>query len=240
VDRESGLRHVHEGIATTRAVLAAEDLGTPVVSCPGWTLHDLGAHLAQIHRWVVGGITHGHPDTVVPAAPGDRDGLLAWYDDGAAVLVGLLEGRDPGSECWTFHPADRTVGFWIRRQAHEHAVHAVDATRTVGAETPLDQGLALDGVDEVVRVFFPRQVRLGRIAPLTRTLALAPDGGPASVLAGDGTQPVDAAAAQATVGGPADVLYLLLWGRAGLDDPRLTVTGDPEAARSVLGTRLVP
>lgn len=240
MERETGLRHVREGIVTTRAVLAAADLGTPVVSCPGWTLRDLGAHLARIHRWVAGGITYGHPDTVVPPAPGDRDGLLAWYDDGAAVLLGLLKGRDPAAGCWTFHDTDRTVGFWIRRQAHEHAVHAVDATRSTGAETPLDQRLALDGVDEVVRMFFPRQVRLGRITPLTRTLALVPDGGPVSVLAGDGTQPVDVAAAQAAVGGPADVLYLLLWGRARLDDPRLTVTGDPEAARSVLATALVP
>ena len=34
--------------------------------------------------------------------------------------------------------------------------------------------LAVDGVDEVVTMFFPRQVRLGRIPPLTPSLAVRP------------------------------------------------------------------
>ena len=40
--------------------------------------------------------------------------------------------------------------------------------------------------------------------------------------------------------GPADALALLLWGRIGLDDPRLNVTGDRSAAAAVLAAGIVP
>ena len=61
----------------------------------------------------------------------------------------------------------------------------------------------------------------------------------------DGFRPVahegaDPVPAEATVSGPASALYLLLWRRTGLDDPRLTITGDESAARSVLGAAIVP
>jgi len=114
----------------------------------------------------------------------------------------------------------------------------------VGTTWPLDADLARDGIDEVARLFFPRQVRLGRIAPLTRSLLVQPDGAATGhLLAGDGLDPRAAAArgpAEATVSGPAEALYLLLWGRTGLDDARLRLDGDPGAARAVLGTAIVP
>jgi hypothetical protein len=59
------------------------------------------------------------------------------------------------------------------------------------------------------------------------------------VLAGDGTRGTDEPA-DAEVSGPADVLVLLLWGRLGLDDPRLHLTGDRAAAASVLASGIVP
>jgi hypothetical protein len=45
---------------------------------------------------------------------------------------------------------------------------------------------------------------------------------------------------EAVLGGPAEVLYLLLWGRVALDDPRLRLEGDAEAAREVLAVRITP
>ena len=88
-------------------------------------------------------------------------------------------------------------------------------------------------------MFFPRQVRLGRTAPLSTSLAVRPDGHDRLVLAGDGTAAHPGPAA-AEVAGPAEVLLLLLWGRLGLDDPRLQVSGDRGAAASVLAARIVP
>jgi uncharacterized protein (TIGR03083 family) len=187
-------------------------------------------------------IVEGHPDVEVPPSPTDRAGLLAWYDDGAGTLLDLLAGTDPDTPCWTFGPRPSTARFWFRRQAHEHAVHAWDAFASQGRARPIDAALAVDGVDEVVRMFFPRQVRLRRIEPLTRSLAVAPGDvvGGAQVLAGDGTQEVTPDGADATVTGSVGLLELLLWGRATLDDEGLTVTGDPAAAQAVLAAAIVP
>jgi hypothetical protein len=59
------------------------------------------------------------------------------------------------------------------------------------------------------------------------------------VLAGDGIAPL-AGPPDATVSGPADALALLLWGRIGLDDPRVSVIGDRSAAAAVLSAGIVP
>ena len=110
----------------------------------------------------------------------------------------------------------------MRRQAHETVLHTVDAAESQGTVTSLDPALALDGVDEVVTMFFPRQLRLGRTALLPATLGLAPTEGGHWVLGGAGDP-------DATVSGPAEAVLLLLWHRIGLDDPRLTVSGSRAA-----------
>lgn len=265
LDPQAGLAFLGEAIEAFRTALAEGDPDAPVPPCPGWRLRELAWHLGGIHRWVLGAVVEGHPDTALVDGPGEAAELLAWFDDGASRLTDVLAGTDPDAPCWTFGAAPHTARFWVRRQAHENAVHAWDAQVTVGKPpTPIDPRLAADGIDEVATVFFPRQVRLHRIEPLTRRLRLriagAPGGLPGGepggtsggtsggewLLAGDGTgDAVGAgyaagAAADATVSGPAEALYLLLWGRAILEDPRLAVDGDVAAARAVLGTALVP
>jgi uncharacterized protein (TIGR03083 family) len=168
-----------------------------------------------------------------------RSGLLAWYDEGAGRMLGLLARTDPEAPCWAFGPKPSTVRFWFRRQAHENAVHAWDAQAAVGPPPPIDPLLALDGIDEVVTMFFPRQVRLARIPPLDRSLGVRA-GADGWVLAGDGTAYPPVERAEAVVSGPAEALYLLLWRRIGLDDERLGLEGDPAAAAAVLGTAIVP
>jgi len=238
--------------AVLRAVLESGDLSAAVPACPGWNLTDLAGHIGQLHRWVSVAITQGHPNAPTSRVPAGRAALLDWWDGGAGALVDLLGGTDPDEPCWTFGPHPRTARFWPRRQLHEHAVHAVDALESQGSPVPdsIDPALAADGIDEVAAMFFPRQVRLGRIPALTRSLAVRPTdvaGAGRWVLAGDGLDASGAASegagpvpAEATVSGPASALYLLLWRRTGLDDPRLSIAGDESAARSVLGAAIVP
>jgi uncharacterized protein (TIGR03083 family) len=249
-----GLAATTRYVGSIRSVLATGDLDAPVPQCPGWDLRRLAWHLGDIHRWVRGALVEGHPDTVTPDGPSARPALLDWFDQGAGQLLELLAGSDPDAPCWTFGPRPGTVRFWLRRQAHEHAIHAVDAHASRSAPAGgvrIDPTLALDGIDEVAAMFFPRQVRLGRTAPLERSLAIAATDGAGFVriLAGDGTQPLGTqplgtqplgTRPEAEVRGPAEVLYLLLWGRTGLDDHRLELVGAPEAARSVLAAALVP
>jgi uncharacterized protein (TIGR03083 family) len=217
------------------ALVRSGDPDRPVRSCPGWTLRDLARHLGGIHRWATQAIRTGAPGQQ-PSGPEDRGALTDWFVEGATLLLETLRATDPDAPAWTFGPHPRTASFWSRRQAQETAVHLWDARKSQGLPSPLDADLAADGVDEVATVFFPRQVRLGRIPPLGRGVRLLLDDGPSSLLAGDGTDP-DAPAA-ATLAGPADRLLLALWGRAGVDG--LRVTGDPGAVQDLLAAGITP
>jgi uncharacterized protein (TIGR03083 family) len=250
IDPAAGLAHLTTGIGAIRRVLADGDLDAAVPACPDWTVRELAWHLGDIQRWVHAAIVEGHPNTQTPPGPADREPLLAWYDEGAGRLVELLARTDPEQPCWTFGPKPSQAGFWFRRQAHEHAVHAYDAQASQGRVQPIVADLAADGIDEVASMFFPRQVRLHRIEPLTRSLVVRPDDaapGPATgaaaggwVLAGDGTSSTVPAEPDAVVRGPAEALYLLLWRRITPADPRVALDGDPDAARAVLAAAIVP
>jgi uncharacterized protein (TIGR03083 family) len=232
------LTHIGRACDLFAACLETGALDAPVPGCPGWTLTDLAQHLGGVHRWARTAVVEGRSGQKTFDAPTAREPLVDWLRDGAAALVDALRAAGPAAPCWTIGTDPHVAAFWFRRQAHETALHAHDAAASQGPADALDPALALDGVDEVVAVMFPRQVRLGRIPPLPAALALAPDEGGRWVVAGDGTDP--AAAADATVTGPAEALLLLLWHRIALDDPRLTVSGSRAAADAVLAAALTP
>jgi uncharacterized protein (TIGR03083 family) len=246
------LAHLERNAARLAGLLAANDPGTPVPSCPGWDLRRLGEHVGRVHGWASGALA-GDPDRELPEAPADAGGLAIWYAGLAAELQTALRGADPDAPAWTFDSDGGTAGFWHRRMALETAVHLWDAEDALGTPGPVDAGLAADGVDEVVRMFFPRQVRLARAEPLRRALAVevttaasAEDlvaGQPGSrtwVLAGDGSRPDLTPPPEAMVSGPAEPVLLVLWGRLPVTDPRVTVTGDLAVAKEVLLAGITP
>jgi uncharacterized protein (TIGR03083 family) len=219
----------------------------PIPSCPGWTVADLVGHLGSVHRWATSIVRSGqYMDEEPPPAVGVVE-LLAWFDDGARSLAAALRAAGPGNDCWTFGPQPRRAGFWIRRQAHETALHLWDLRSALRAPGAMDTALAADGVDEVVRVFVPRQVRLERIPPLPGAIRLV-DGetGRSWFLGGDGTSPdgppagMGATEVAATVSGRPEDLLLALWRRVDLGDAAVTVTGDPETARRIFAVALTP
>jgi uncharacterized protein (TIGR03083 family) len=218
-------------------IVRSSDAAAPVPACPRWHLADLGRHLGSVHRWALGAIRTGQPGEL-PYGPTDHVALVAWLSEGADALVHALRTTSPQAPTWTFGPPPHQVSFWGRRQAHETAVHLVDAQQAAGLPVRMDSRLAADGVDEVVTMFFPRQVRLARIPPLARGLRVVLSDAPSAsfVLAGDGTDP-DAPSA-ATVTGPAVDVLLALWGRGDLDD--LDIDGDRDLAASVLVAGITP
>jgi uncharacterized protein (TIGR03083 family) len=223
------LAHLGRACDAFAARLVTGDLHAAVPDCPGWTLTDLAHHLGGVHRWAWTAVVEGRPGPETADAPTDRAALVGWFRDGAAALLDTLGATGPTTPCWTFGPRPHVAAFWFRRQAHETVLHARDA----GAAGPLDPALAVDGVDEVVTMFFPRQRRLGRTAPLPAALGLTSTEGGRWVLGRDGDP-------DATVSGPAEALLLLLWHRIGLDDPRLAVSGSRAAADAVLAAALTP
>ncbi|AGL17086.1 maleylpyruvate isomerase family mycothiol-dependent enzyme [Actinoplanes sp. N902-109] len=215
------LAHLHRELAAFQACLAG-DLSAPVRHCGDWTLRDLAEHLGQENLWAATAVRERHGDHQPTPAPAD---IAPWFAGTARTLTEAL-AVDPGTAAWTFFPPS-TVSFWRRRRSLETLVHRWDAQHALGLDSVLDPVLCGDGVAEVIDGFVPRQVRLGRMAALTRSVRLTATDLDSSWTLGPG-EPV------ATITGRAQELLLALWGRA-------PWPGDvPDQAREVLHGPLVP
>jgi uncharacterized protein (TIGR03083 family) len=142
-------------------------LGAPVPSCPGWQVRDLLRHQGFVHRWAGRFVREGLLDPVpepseaemLAADPPDPQ-LLDWFRVGHADLTDALRSASADLQCWTFLPAPSPLAFWARRQAHETAIHRVDAELAAGnAVTSPEPAFAADGIDELIMGFLGRQAR---------------------------------------------------------------------------------
>ncbi len=244
------LAHIRENSARFGAVLRDAPADGQVPSCPAWRSDDLIWHLAEV-QWFWGTVVQTaveDPEGVEhPVRPGDRAGLLAFFDEATTLLQTALAGTDPAERRWTWS-ADRTAGFIRRRQAHEALIHRVDAELTADvARAPMDPELCADGVDEALRVMYGgapawATVELDPAATLRVratdtgqdwlvTLGTFSGTSPDSGTAYDGSPLVEVGhpgpgRAAATVAGASADLDCWLWGRPALG--RLTRDGDED------------
>jgi len=114
-------------------------LATAVPSCPGWAVRDLLKHTGYVHRWATGFVAEGlaspagaSEQEILGQGPADAE-LPEWFREGHAALVRALGAAGPDTNCWAFLAAPSPLAFWARRQAHETAIHRVDAERAAGA-----------------------------------------------------------------------------------------------------------
>ena len=163
------------------------ELEAPVPSCPGWSVRDLVVHLGGVHQWAAHAVVEGNPH-LRPEPPADegRSGLTAWYRRHASHLVEVLTSTSTDAPAWTLDDRNPTAQFWMRRQVHETVMHTWDAENALGRPQPLDPSLAWDGVLEVRDVIYPRQVRLGRVQPLSRAIRLVGTDVSGDAVFGDG------------------------------------------------------
>ena len=208
------------------ATLRTGDRTAPVPSCPGWSVADLGEHLTGVHRWALGQLIGDEPEPHADADLADR------FRAGADELIGALRTRTAETACTAIYPPD-TAATWARRQAHETAIHLWDAQQALGGDPRLQADLATDGVREVVDDLYPRQVRLGRIEPLSEAVVFAFTDAPGEAVLGDGEPAV-------RVTGRAEDVLLVLWGRRTPDSVDLTVDGHRRPLHRALATKLVP
>ena len=245
MDHDSYVASVREQSERFLEAVALAAPEAPVPSCPGWSVAELVWHLAEVqHFWASVVAGQEGEDVAAPERADDPVALRRLGATAGTELVTTLAAADPATPCWPWHPDGGTVGWVARRQAHEALVHRVDAELAAGLEVrPPSVELAVDGVDEVLRVFVhgvpswgvferdgvtvrvectngPRAwlLRLGRftgVGPENGT-SHALDAAEVAVL-DDGSPPVDL-----VVAGRAWDLDRWLWGRGPAE---VTVTG---------------
>lgn len=146
------------------AATPAERLTLQVPSCPGWTVRDLLVHLGGVHRWAATFLSEG-PESTSRFAPIEDDApagaaVTEWYRDRRDDLLAELRRRDADQPARAF-TGPVTAGFWMRRQAHETAVHRWDAENSWNAALPVESRLAGDGIAEWAQVFAGRFLARG-------------------------------------------------------------------------------
>ncbi|MEO6988516.1 MAG: maleylpyruvate isomerase N-terminal domain-containing protein [Aquihabitans sp.] len=236
------------------ADLPADTLHLPVPTLPDWSVERVVRHLGKIHRWVAATLAAG-PDADVaatasglPSMPKGPDCLPAYREALDHVLVELSR-HDPDEAVATFVGVG-TAGFWMRRQAHEVAVHRIDAADAIyAAGGPTPDSLAVDGavdaIDEWAHVFLanrwtatagniPAEL-VGRSVHVHGTDDPAPVDG-AEWLFTFGEDRVDVVPTHAkgdvALRGPAADLLLVLWRRRPLE--MLDVVGDRSVAEHLI------
>jgi uncharacterized protein (TIGR03083 family) len=235
------LDHFHSNRAAILSA-AAVDLDAPIKGCPGWDVAALTGHMGRVYtfwlKWVCER-PRGASKEAFAELMAEREarlpGYIAWRDPEfhkEARPAGIVEfARDTGNELedalrelspdeqvWTFVPSQQTGAFLFRRLALETAVHRWDAEEAVGAEQPIEEALARDGIDETL-MMFANDPAYEEHQPLRRgqRILLRDDGGEGQWLVmfgeeGITTSPGDGPA-DATITGSASDLLLFIMGR---------------------------
>jgi uncharacterized protein (TIGR03083 family) len=208
----------------------------PVPTCPAWTVDDLRRHVAVTYLHKVETMRRGaSPDPWPPDLEGEPTPAL--LDRAHTELVGEFASRADGDAAPTWYDPDQSVGFWVRRMAHETVIHRVDAELAAGAErAEIPAELAADGIDEVLETFLAYASRkwpedFGDLLRDDGGVLVATGGARWLVRFGHGTvriAPDTAGQAQAQVSGDPAAVLLWLWRRAGDDTVR--IDGDRAAA----------
>jgi len=234
-----------------RAAIASADRMAKVPSCPDWTADQLAHHVAQTYRHKVECIRLGAFPENWPPDDLDPDPVGA-LDAEFAALSAAFDAHDPQDPAATWHDPDQTVGFWIRRMAHETAIHRVDAEQVAGLElAPMDDEVALDGIDEFLCLFigyfsrkYPEEYGSALRDPDPRPLAVTADGSTWTLTSSEagvevarsgrgGAAPTPPAAV--TVSGSAAEVLLWLWART--DDAAVRTDGDERALAQLKALR---
>ncbi|TNC28785.1 maleylpyruvate isomerase family mycothiol-dependent enzyme [Amycolatopsis alkalitolerans] len=216
-----------QGDAMRSAVVTAGP-DAEVPTCPRWTVSRLVGHLGRVQSWVIQALADPSGREIKPDRPPEGwDELLAWWDEQRTKMLDGL--ADPDAPAWLpFTRYPRVAASWARRQAHEAAIHRLDAEHALSAEPSVgfDPEFAADGVDELIAWMVPTRtdwadttyagtVRLSA-TDIERdwTVRLSP-GAPPSI-------DESGAEADLTITGSADAVYRRVWGRPS----QAVVTGD--------------
>ncbi|HET9997604.1 MAG TPA: maleylpyruvate isomerase family mycothiol-dependent enzyme [Nocardioides sp.] len=205
-------------------------LDVPVPTCPDWTVRRLIGHQGMVHRWAAANLRGRTIEIDATERAGRRaPSPVDWLRDGAIDLVAAITTAPDDVQTVVFlNDAPGPRAFWARRQCHETTIHSVDALAAAlgryptSADTAIDPGVAVDGIDELLAGFMTRnKSRLRSESPMVVGVVAeeSPTGwlvevGPAPAVVT--VVPSDEVADRCDVRleGPAVAVYLTLWNRS--------------------------
>ncbi|MGD6754520.1 maleylpyruvate isomerase N-terminal domain-containing protein [Streptomyces sp. BH105] len=234
---------------------AAQAPTAQVPSCPDWTATDLVRHVGEVYAHKTQAILAATPGTEPewpPKGTSDEEPFALLHRAYTALRT-AIETRDPADPSGTWYAPDQTVGFWIRRMAQETVIHRIDAELAAGGPvTAVPDDLAVDGVDELLKVFTAYAVtewsdyfREPLAASPGRTYEVRAEAGKGAAwrirtgadpsFTVENVEDVEAGgSADVTLSGTPTALLRDLWNRAGTDETsRVRVTGAPEAVEEL-------
>jgi uncharacterized protein (TIGR03083 family) len=209
-----------------RAEAAGLDASVP--TCPAWTARKLVAHQAMVHRWAAGNVTGVEFTRNQTQIHDEEVDLAAYFRAGATELLDALRSAPDDLQAMVFlKDAPPPRRFWARRQAHETTIHAVDAlAASLGrmpraeecvAALPIDDEVAVDGIDELLCGFLPRgRPKLAVDEPFVLTVEPTDSDRAWTLRVETESMATEAGVAEssdATFTGTTAALYLGLWNR---------------------------
>jgi uncharacterized protein (TIGR03083 family) len=216
-------------------------LDAVVPTCPGWTVADLTRHVGTVYLHKTAAMRDGaEPDEGWPPPELADEPPLELLDRAYAGLRDEFAGRRPQDPAGSWYPPDQTVGFWGRRMAQETVIHRIDAELGAGQPVaPVPTDLAVDGIDELLKVFVAYAVldwadyfKDILDASPGRTYTVRTDGAAWRVRTGPGQFIVEDGAdgdTDVTISGPPTDVLRWVWNRTGAEPGAVTVEGPAEA-----------
>lgn len=214
--------------------MAARGLEAPVPSCPGWTVADVASHVAMVYEHKVRVMADSAwPDPWPPADFADRP-AVDFLRDAKSDLFDEFARHEMTDTTTTFSADDSTIAFWARRMALEITIHRLDGELAHEAATPVSAEVAVDGIDEILRVMLAGPWWDGRVDtahPIDAAVAVETDGSrwvcdvtARRVTVSDQapTPPVT------TITGDPEAVFRWLWGRS--EEDLVSVHGEHEVA----------
>lgn len=222
-------------------VIRNADPSTPVPTCPEWTFQQLFRHVGRGDRWAAQIVRDRVDHYLDPRSveggkpPPDPDDAISWLHGGAQLLIDAVEQAGAETPVWTFL-GTRPAKWWIRRRAHEVAVHRADAALALGLDYTLAPELAADAITEWLERVAIQAGSDGAPLPLqsgdTMHLHATDDGlgeaGEWTIRADDGTITWSHDHGKGTVAlrGPATDLLLAVTRRVAVADTDIAAFGD--------------
>lgn len=221
------------------ALAGSVDLAAPIPHLGRWRARNVLSHLAGDFVWAIDIITtrtwNGDPLGNVPER---GDALRRRFMELAEQMwdAALVAHDDPDAPCPNFALGDQgTLGWWVRHQAHETALHRWDLETAHGSHDPFEPAAAADAVDELLHVYTRRYGRQRLDRPITigcRDQDAAWDITPTRRGRVDVTRNLSPATVH--VDGDAEALLLVMWHRLDPDPAGLGFHEAEASARAFL------